>query len=169
MTSSFPARALIRGVLGGILALTLSACGGSPGSASSPLSGGSGPIPELGQGLTPQTIAFINEKYGHNLELKEVALAWAEVIEARYLLEAQTGVFNEKMALRDAHSQLCLFIKGDRLGLPTTNDELTKFSATFAVTPDRLRASLRSNKLASGHPLRLYMVEDKACRAAKGL
>jgi hypothetical protein len=151
MTSSFPARALFAG----ILVLTLSACGGSPGSASSPLSGGSSPIPELGQGLTPQTIAFINEKYGHSPELKEAALAWAEVREARLAEETRTGVFNESAARQDAHAFLCLEIKIDRLGPTMATTEIASLGATFAVTPDRLRAVVRSDRLASGHPLTL--------------
>jgi hypothetical protein len=131
MSSSFPTKALFAG----ILALTLSACGGSPGSASSPLSGGSSSIPELGQGLTPQTIAFINDKYGHSPELKEAALAWAEVKEERLLLETRTGVFNEQRALQDAHALLCLSTKSSRLGQPLAAAEVSRFGATFAVTP----------------------------------
>jgi hypothetical protein len=169
MTSSSPTRALIGGVLAGALALTLSACGGSPGSASSPLGGGpSGPIPEKGQGLTPQTIALIEKKYGHSPELKEAALAWAEAEEAQMAEEIRKGVFDKNATLKSAHAQLCLSIKGERLGTPLAIEEISKFVATWSVTPDRLRAVVRSNKLASGNPLTLYMSEAKAC-GARGL
>jgi hypothetical protein len=69
----------------------------------------------MGQGLTPQTLAFINEKFGHSPELKEAALARAEVKEERLLQETLTGVFNKKLALQDAHALLCLDIKIERL------------------------------------------------------
>jgi hypothetical protein len=156
-------------LLGAAVVLSLSACSGSPGSASSPLGGGpSGPIPEMGQGLTPQTIALINKKYGHSPELKESALAWAEAEEAQMADEIRTGVFDKKATLKSAHAQLCLTIKGRRLGSLLATNEISKFVATWSVTPDRLRAVVRSNRLASGHPLTLYMTEADACRAAKG-
>jgi hypothetical protein len=123
---------------------------------------------EIGYEPTAETIAYINKRYGHIPELREAAMFWAATQEARLAEETLTGGFNKATALRTAHALICLSAMGDRLGQPTSGEDITNFVATFATTPDRVRALARSNKLASGHPLRLYMSEERACRAAKG-